>query len=72
MHGRNNLTWAQKFDLDVWYVDHQSLGLDLRILWMTAVKVIRREDISQEGHATMPEFLGPNIPGDEKLTSGGM
>jgi sugar transferase EpsL len=58
VNGRNALTWEQKFDLDVWYVDHQSLGLDLKILWMTALKVIRRDGISQDGHATMPEFRG--------------
>jgi sugar transferase EpsL len=58
VHGRNNLTWEQKFDLDVWYVDHQSLGLDLKILWMTALKVLRRDGISKDGHATMPEFRG--------------
>jgi sugar transferase EpsL len=58
VRGRNALTWEEKFALDVWYVDHQSLGLDLKILWMTAIKVIRRDGISQDGHATMPEFTG--------------
>ena len=52
------MTWEQKFDFDVWYVDHWSPGLDLKILYMTALKVIRRDGISQDGHATMPEFLG--------------
>jgi sugar transferase EpsL len=56
--GRNALTWDQKFDFDIWYVEHQSFWLDLKIIWLTAVRVIRRDNISQEGHATMPEFLG--------------
>jgi len=58
INGRNALTWEEKFDLDIWYVDHQSLRLDLKILWLTLVKVIRRDGISQAGHATMPEFMG--------------
>lgn len=58
VNGRNTVSWDEKFELDVWYVDHQSLGLDLRILWMTLLKVIRRDGINQQGHATMPEFLG--------------
>ncbi|CAB4939664.1 MAG: sugar transferase [Actinobacteria bacterium] len=58
VNGRNALTWEEKFEFDVWYVDHLSLGLDLRILWMTVLKVLRRDGISAEGHATAPEFLG--------------
>lgn len=58
VNGRNALSWEEKFRLDVWYVDHQSLGLDLRILAMTIWRVLKREGISQEGHATMPEFMG--------------
>jgi lipopolysaccharide/colanic/teichoic acid biosynthesis glycosyltransferase len=58
VNGRNSLTWEQKFELDVWYVDHQSLWLDVKILWMTVLQVLRRDGISQAGHATMPEFLG--------------
>jgi len=58
IHGRNTLAWERKFDLDVWYVDHRSLWLDIKILWLTVLKVIRREGISQNGHATMPEFTG--------------
>jgi lipopolysaccharide/colanic/teichoic acid biosynthesis glycosyltransferase len=58
VNGRNGLTWEEKFALDIWYVDHQSIALDLRILWMTLLRVVRREGISREGHATMPEFLG--------------
>ena len=58
VHGRNALTWERRFALDVWYVDHWSLGLDLRILALTARAVWRREGISQPGYATMTKFLG--------------
>lgn len=58
VNGRNNLSWEEKFRLDVWYVDNWSLALDFRVLLMTVGKVLRREDISAEGCATMPEFLG--------------
>jgi lipopolysaccharide/colanic/teichoic acid biosynthesis glycosyltransferase len=58
VNGRNGLTWEQKFELDVWYVDHWSLWLDAKILWMTMLQVLRRDGISQAGHATMPEFMG--------------
>ncbi len=61
IHGRNAISWDDKFKLDVWYVDHWSLGLDIQILIRTLVKVIRREGISAAGEATMPEFMGnPN------------
>ena len=56
--GRNGLSWEEKFALDVWYVDHWSLGLDLWVLWRTLVTVVRRDGIAADGHATMPEFLG--------------
>ena len=58
INGRNVLTWEEKFKLDVWYVDHWTLGLDIKILIITAVKVLRREGISQPGHATAEEFMG--------------
>jgi lipopolysaccharide/colanic/teichoic acid biosynthesis glycosyltransferase len=58
VNGRNAITWEQKFSLDVWYVDHQSLWLDLRILGMTVTKVLFREGIRASGQATMPEFMG--------------
>jgi sugar transferase EpsL len=58
VNGRNALSWEQKFALDVWYVDHHSIWLDLKILLMTAWKVLKREDISSDGHATMPPFSG--------------
>jgi len=56
VNGRNALTWEQKFSLDVWYVDHVSLALDLRIIGATIGKIVRREGISQPGQATMEEF----------------
>ncbi|OIP99779.1 MAG: sugar transferase [Syntrophobacteraceae bacterium CG2_30_61_12] len=58
INGRNAISWEEKFKLDVWYVDHQSLRLDLKIIALTLLKVIKREGISQEGHATMEEFRG--------------
>lgn len=58
VNGRNAISWEERLGLDVWYVEHWSLGLDLRILWMTLLKVTRRDGISQDGHATMPEFMG--------------
>jgi len=58
VNGRNAISWNEKFALDVWYVDHWSLGLDLRILWMTLVRVLRREGISQEGQVTAEKFRG--------------
>ena len=54
--GRNALSWEEKFELDVWYVDHVSLGLDLRILWRTVRAVASRTGISAPGYATMPPF----------------
>ncbi len=58
VNGRNDLTWEEKFALDLYYVDNQSLGLDFKILLMTLQKVLKAEGISQEGWATMPEFMG--------------
>jgi sugar transferase EpsL len=58
VNGRNALPWEEKFKLDVWYVDNWTIWLDLKILWLTVVKVLRREGISAHGHATMPEFKG--------------
>lgn len=58
VNGRNALTWEEKFKLDVWYVDNWNLALDLKIIWLTLLKVLCRDDISAEGYATMPEFLG--------------
>jgi sugar transferase EpsL len=58
VNGRNALTWEEKFKLDVWYVDHWSLWLDIRILLLSIVKVLRREGINQPGQATAEEFMG--------------
>jgi lipopolysaccharide/colanic/teichoic acid biosynthesis glycosyltransferase len=58
VNGRNAISWEDKFRLDVWYVDHWSLGLDLKIIGLTLLKVFRREGISQPGHATSEEFMG--------------
>ncbi len=56
INGRNALSWEEKFQLDVWYVDHRSFGLDLRILFRTVWQVVSRQGISAPGDATMPEF----------------
>jgi sugar transferase EpsL len=58
INGRNALTWEEKFNLDVWYIDHWSILLDIQILLKTAIKVLRRESINQPGHATAEEFMG--------------
>jgi sugar transferase EpsL len=58
VNGRNDLPWGKKLALDVWYVNHWSLSLDLRILWITVWKVLKGEGIAAEGSATMPEFMG--------------
>jgi len=58
VNGRNAITWEQRFALDVWYVDHWSLVLDVKILGMTLLKTVRREGISPEGQATSDEFMG--------------
>lgn len=58
VNGRNALTWEQKFELDVWYVDHVSFLLDVKIIILTVWKTLKREGISQPGRATMEEFMG--------------
>ena len=58
VNGRNGLEWEDKFSLDVWYVDNRSLGLDLKILFLTAKKVLRRDGISSDAHVTMERFTG--------------
>ena len=57
-NGRNAISWEDKFKLDVWYVDHCSLWLDIKILWLTVKKVLVREGISAAGEATMGKFTG--------------
>lgn len=58
VNGRNAISWEEKFDLDVWYVDHRSFFLDLKILWMTVWQVVARRNIAANGHVTMPPFRG--------------
>jgi lipopolysaccharide/colanic/teichoic acid biosynthesis glycosyltransferase len=58
VNGRNTLSWQDKFALDVWYVEHQSVFLDIRILLLTVLKVLKSEGISQDGQATMTKFTG--------------
>jgi sugar transferase EpsL len=61
VNGRNAITWEQKFELDVWYVDNWSLALDIRILFLTVANVLKREGINQQGNATMERFLGSRM-----------
>jgi sugar transferase EpsL len=58
INGRNAITWEQKFELDIWYVDHVSLALDVQIIVLTVWRTLRREGISQPGQDTMQEFTG--------------
>lgn len=60
VNGRNAISWARKFELDVWYVDHISFLLDCKIVWMTICNILRRKDINQQGQATMEAFNGKN------------
>lgn len=60
VNGRNAISWQQKFELDVWYVDNQSFWLDMKILFLTIKKVIARSDINAQGEATMTKFTGNN------------
>jgi sugar transferase EpsL len=60
VNGRNAITWEEKFALDVWYVDNWSLWLDMKILFLTLVKVLKREGINAPGEASMREFIGSN------------
>lgn len=59
-HGRNAISWTEKFELDVWYVDHCSFGLDMKIIILTAWKVLKREGITKDGQATTDFFTGNN------------
>ncbi len=58
VNGRNAINWDEKFELDVWYVDNQSIWLDVKILWLTVKKVIRREGVNKDGHKTTEYFKG--------------
>lgn len=59
-HGRNAISWKEKFELDVWYVDHCTFGTDIRVIWITVMKVIKRADINNEATVTMYPFDGTN------------
>ena len=59
-HGRNSISWARKFDLDIWYVDHISFVIDLKIIILTLKKIVSRSDINSSSDATMPTFNGSN------------
>jgi len=63
VNGRNAISWEQKFDYDVWYVDNQSFLLDMKILWMTFLKVVKRSDISSNSSVTMEKFKGSSSNG---------
>src|SRR5581483_479310 len=72
INGRNALNWNQKFELDLWYVDHRSFWLDVKILLMTVWKLFTRDGISQPGHVTMPEYMGMSAVQDKaKAAHGG-
>ncbi|RVU60848.1 sugar transferase [Bacillus thuringiensis] len=60
VNGRNAISWEEKFELDVWYVDHQSFWLDMKIIFLTIIKVFKSEGISQKGHVTIERFTGKN------------
>ena len=62
INGRNALSWEEKFRLDIWYVEHRTFWLDLKVMAQTAVKVLRRNDVSAAGEATMPRFSGTRTP----------
>lgn len=66
VNGRNAISWEEKFDLDVWYVDHQSFWLDIKILYMTVLKVFKSEGINQDGQATIEKFNGS---GERKVSN---
>jgi sugar transferase EpsL len=63
VNGRNAITWEEKFRYDVWYVDNRSFLLDMKVLWMSVARVLRREGISHEGHVTMEKFKGSKDAG---------
>lgn len=71
INGRNTLTWEEKFNLDVWYVDHWSFWLDIKIIWLTLWKVVKREGINQPGQATAEEFTGSQSYADQPTHKAG-
>lgn len=64
INGRNAISWEEKFQLDLWYVDHWSLWLDLRILWLSVWRVLRMDGINSANDVTMPEFMGTEKGGN--------
>lgn len=58
VNGRNAVCWEEKFDMDVWYVENMGIGVDVKVLMLTLVKVFRKDGICQDGHATCGEFMG--------------
>lgn len=69
VNGRNAISWSEKFKLDVWYVDNWNLALDLKILYLTIVKVLKKEGITQANHATAEEFMGSSTNNHANLDS---
>jgi lipopolysaccharide/colanic/teichoic acid biosynthesis glycosyltransferase len=67
VNGRNSITWEEKFEFDVWYVENRSIWLDLKILWMTVGRVVARDGINSADEATMPRFIGSSKVGDRQL-----
>ncbi|WP_116963015.1 sugar transferase [Fastidiosibacter lacustris] len=65
VNGRNAISWEDKFELDVWYVENRTFWLDMKILWMTFIKVIRRTDVNNESHVTMYKFSGSKNHGQD-------
>lgn len=63
VNGRNAISWEERFKLDIWYVDHRNMGLDIKILFLTIVKVLKREGVNAENCATMPIFTGSGKEG---------
>ncbi|MBL0389249.1 sugar transferase [Tumebacillus sp. ITR2] len=70
VNGRNNISWEDKFSLDVWYVDNRSFWLDMKILYMTVLRVVRPVDINQDGQATVTRFTGSTAPTGRQHSKG--
>jgi len=68
VHGRNSISWEEKFELDVWYVDNASFALDLKILWLTVCKVFRQEETTREGSLVVKDFTGTKQVEDRNKT----
>ena len=66
VHGRNSVSWEEKFKMDVWYVNHISLGTDIKIILDTVKTVVKREGISSTSSATMEEFMGSQLKGTNR------